>query len=654
MADKPVKNTPSPKPSSSEPSPLRAKIIWGILLAVLLGVVALSVFQRNPGAKVVPYSELKHHISQGHVERVIIHQDSYIDAIPAEEHRAELLDKEQADKAPIPMLSVERWRAVRLPDEDATLVPLLDQKKIAYEFRTGCDEGGMLWIWLMPMLLLFLFWSFMIRRVSGGMEGGAGNPAMDFAKSRAKLYAEEGSGVTFDDVAGCEEAKQELMEVVDFLTEPERMSRLGGQVPKGVLLVGPPGTGKTLIARAVAGEANVPFFNLSGSDFVEMFVGVGAARVRDLFKQAQESAPCIVFVDELDAIGKSRAGSQIQSNDEREQTLNALLVEMDGFDSRSGVILIAATNRPEILDQALLRPGRFDRQVLVDRPDVRGRKAILQVHARRIIMDESVDLQVVAAQTPGFVGADLANVVNEAALLGARRGKDAVELSDFQEAIERVIAGLEKRSRRLSEKEKNIVAYHESGHAIVAGAVDHADPVHKVSIVSRGIAALGYTLQIPIEDRYLMTQLELLDRIAILLGGRAAEQIIFGDVSTGASNDLQRVTELARGMVAEYGMSKTIGHVVHTDRKNSFLGEALSQRAYSDETAVQIDREVRQIIEDAYQVALFILETNQELLHEMAKKLMLDEVLEGDELNGMLERVLAVERENMPERDGTP
>ena len=641
---------PGPQNSGSgdDESPVRGRFVWIVLILIGAAVVALNVFQGAGNAKVIPYSELKTHIAEGHVQRVIIHQDSYIDALPTDGAKAEVLNKKED-------ASFKRWRATRLPQEDDSLIPMLDSHDVKYEFQTGCDEGGMIWFWILPMVLLFFFWSFMLRRVSGGGGVGPGSPAMDFSKSRAKLYVEEGTGVTFDDVAGCEEAKEELEEVIDFLRQPERVSRLGGKVPKGVLLVGPPGTGKTLLARAVAGEAGVPFFNLSGSDFVEMFVGVGAARVRDLFKQAQEQAPCIIFVDELDAIGKSRGSNQIQSNDEREQTLNALLVEMDGFDSRSGVIILAATNRPEILDKALLRPGRLDRQVLVDRPDVRGRKAILKVHARHIIMSDDVDLHLVAAQTPGMVGADLANVVNEAALLGARRGKDAVDMDDFQEAIERVMAGLEKKSRRLSDKEKNIVAYHESGHAIIAAAVENADPVHKVSIVSRGLGALGYTLQVPMEDRYLMTQAELLDRIAILLGGRAAEQVIFGDVSTGASNDLERITNIARGMVAQYGMSERIGQVNHAERGNNqgFLSDALSRRAYSDETALVIDQEVRSIIEERYNTALSILDKNLELLHEMADKLKEDEVLDGDELDNFLNRVISIDVEAAPERDGS-
>ena len=642
---------PSNGAGNSEPSsPFRGRFVWVIMILLVGAFVVLNVFQNPPGTKVVPYSELKTHIQNDEVQSVVIHQDAYIDAKPTEDALKKIRGDEE-NRA-----NFAQWRSTRLPMEDEGLVPLLDEKKVRYEFQQGCDEGGMLWMWLFPMLLLFVFWNFMMRRIAGGggMPGGGGSPVMDFAKSRAKLYAEEGTGVTFGDVAGCDEAKEELMEVVDFLKTPERISRLGGKIPKGVLLVGPPGTGKTLLARAVAGEAGVPFFNLSGSDFVEMFVGVGAARVRDLFKQAQEHAPCIVFVDELDAIGKSRSAGQIQSNDEREQTLNALLVEMDGFDSRSGVILIAATNRPEILDKALLRPGRFDRQVLVDKPDVRGRHAILKVHARKIIMNDEVDLQLVAAQTPGFAGADLANVVNEAALLAARQGKDSVEMADFQEAIERVMAGLEKKSRRISEKEKNIVAYHESGHAIVAAAVDSSDPVHKVSIVSRGLAALGYTLQVPLEDRYLMTRQELIDRICVLLGGRAAEQIIFGDISTGASNDLERVAAIARGMVVEYGMSPRIGQVNHRERNNSFLGENFGQKSYSEETAVVIDQEVRKIVDECYDRALNALKSNIDLLHEMSEFLKENEVLDGDQLKDMLAKTLSADTSTLaPVHDGT-
>ncbi|MFU8806807.1 MAG: ATP-dependent zinc metalloprotease FtsH, partial [Bradymonadaceae bacterium] len=519
----------------------------------------------------------------------------------------------------------------------------------AYEAapEAGCPEGGLIWLWMLPLLLLFVFWSFLLRRMNamnvGGGPGG-GSPVMSFGKSRAKLYAEEGTGVTFEDVAGVDEAKDELQEIIEFLKEPHKFTRLGGKVPKGVLLVGPPGTGKTLLARAVAGEAEVPFYNLSGSDFVEMFVGVGAARVRDLFQQAQDNAPCIIFVDELDAIGKTRGGGGFQGNEEREQTLNALLVEMDGFDARSGVIILAASNRPEVLDPALMRSGRFDRQVVVDRPDKKGRRQILDVHARGVLLDADVDLDLVAAQTPGFVGADLANIINEAALLAARTGKMAVKMEDFQNAIERVIAGLEKKSRRLSEKEKNIVAYHESGHAIVAGALENADPVHKISIVSRGIGALGYTLQVPMEDRYLVTRLELHDKICMLLGGRAAECIVFGDVSTGASNDLQRVTDIARRMIAEYGMNDRIGNLSYGEETNPFMQQmGMSKRAYSEHTAIIIDEEVHRLVDNLFEKTLAILEKNLALLHEMSDRLKENEVLDGDELDELMERVEALD-----------
>jgi cell division protease FtsH len=618
----PPKKNSTPDHAELEPNPLKTKMFWLLVVVALGAILAINLLQYPPGAKTIPYSEIKEHIRGGDVSRVVL-QDAFLDAQPTEEAR-----RRQPEG-----VRFAYWRAIR-PDRDEALLPLLEDKKVPYEVRVGCEGGSPFWIWIAPLLLLMFFWNTTLRRLT---QGQGAPPAMDFAKSRAKLYVEEGVGVTFSDVAGCDEAKEELQEVVEFLREPERFSRLGGRVPKGVLLVGPPGTGKTLLARAVAGEAKVAFFNLSGSDFVEMFVGVGAARVRDLFKQAQEQAPCIIFVDELDAIGKARAANNLHGNDEREQTLNAMLVEMDGFDSRSGVIILAATNRPEILDRALLRPGRFDRQVLVDPPDVRGRESILKVHARAVKAAPDVDLHKIAAQTPGFVGADLANVVNEAALLAARQNKDAVYMVDFQEAIERVMAGVEKRSRRLSEHEKNLVAYHEAGHAIVAKAVKHADPVHKVSIVSRGLGALGYTLQVPAEDRYLMTKAELEDRIAVLLGGRAAEQIIFRDVSTGASNDLQRVSGIARSMVLDYGMSPKIGTLSLSDRGSN--ESLIAQRAYSEQTAEVVDSEVRQLVEHHYRRTLAVLEQNIDVLHEMADALKRDEVLEGEALAALLGKV---------------
>lgn len=639
----PKKGQPNP-PDKPTPDLLGgsfgSRTIW---IAVLIGLATLLIFNhfQSPGTiQEIPYSEIKDRIAASQVEEVVLREWS-IRAIPTEEAR-------EAYRAQIEDESFDSWEATRLP-EDPALIGLLDEQNIEYRvlYEGGCGEGGVLWLWMLPLFFLFIFWGFLIRRMQSMNTPGAGgnSQVMSFGKSRAKVYAEEGTGVTFEDVAGVDEAKEELREIISFLREPSRFTRLGGKVPKGVLLVGPPGTGKTLLARAVAGEAEVPFYNLSGSDFVEMFVGVGAARVRDLFEQAQQSAPCIIFVDELDAIGKVRGGGGYQTNEEREQTLNALLVEMDGFDARSGVIVLAATNRPEVLDPALLRSGRFDRQVVVDRPDKKGRLQILKVHSRGVVIGPGVDLEVVAAQTPGFVGADLANIVNEAALLAARKNKDAVEMEDFQEAIERVIAGLEKKSRRLSEKETNIVAYHESGHAIVAGALEGADPVHKISIVSRGIGALGYTLQVPLEDRYLVTRQELRDRICMLLGGRAAEAIIFGDISSGAANDLQRVTDIARRMVIQYGMSKTVGNLSYGTDPSPFLGSmGVSAREYSERTAEKIDAEVHGIVDELYETTLEILEKNIDLLHEMAHRLKEEEVLEGDDLDAMMGRVMPLVR----------
>ncbi|WP_158542545.1 ATP-dependent zinc metalloprotease FtsH [Lujinxingia litoralis] len=627
-----------PGPEST-PDPLSAGFTWRtVLVALAVGLGALLIFYQvqGPGAvSQIPYSEFKGRVTRGEVSRVVLSEGQLV-ALPTDEALARERDVREDE-------GFERWQAHR-PAEDQELLPLLEAAQVVVEVapRSGCGEGGYLWIWVLAAVMIFVFWSFMIRRMQMLNAPGPGNnsPVMSFGKSRARVYAEEGTGVTFDDVAGVEEAKEELREIISFLREPSRFTRLGGKVPKGVLLVGPPGTGKTLLARAVAGEAEVPFFNLSGSDFVEMFVGVGAARVRDLFQQAQESAPCIIFVDELDAIGKARGAAGYQSNEEREQTLNALLVEMDGFDPRSGVIIIAATNRPEVLDPALLRSGRFDRQVVVDRPDKKGRRRILEVHARKVVMDPEVDLDVVAAQTPGFVGADLANIVNEAALLAARKNKSQVELEDFQASIERVMAGLERKSRRLSEKESRIVAYHEAGHAIVAGAMADADPVHKISIVSRGIGALGYTLQVPLEDRYLVTRSELHDRICMLLGGRAAEHIVFGDVSSGAANDLQRVTDIARRMVSEYGMGQAIGNLSYGEDSSPFLKQmGVGARGYSDQTAQKIDAEVQRIVENLYGRTLDVLNKNVDLLHEMADTLQEQEVLEGADLNALMERV---------------
>ncbi|WP_084731086.1 ATP-dependent zinc metalloprotease FtsH [Microvirga vignae] len=487
--------------------------------------------------------------------------------------------------------------------------------------------------WVLPILVFFGIWALLIRRM-----GGLGGGLMQIGKSRAKIYVEADTGVRFDDVAGVDEAKDELREVVEFLKNPEQYGRLGGRMPKGVLLVGPPGTGKTLLAKAVAGEAKVPFFSISGSDFVEMFVGVGASRVRDLFSQAREKAPAIIFIDELDALGRARGiGGLAGGHDEKEQTLNQLLVELDGFDSRTGLVLLAATNRPEILDPALLRAGRFDRQVLVDRPDKKGRIQILQVHMRKAKLAPDVDSDKVAALTPGFTGADLANLVNEAALLATRRGGDAVTMADFNNAVERIVAGLEKRNRLLNPKEREIVAYHEMGHALVAMALPGVDPVHKVSIIPRGVGALGYTIQRPTEDRFLMTREELENKMSVLLGGRAAELIVFGHLSTGAADDLARVTDIARSMVTRYGMSEKLGNVALEKDERSFLspnplGNGARERSYSDETAAAIDDEVRATVDRVFDRTVALLRERRDVLERTARRLLEKETLDEVEL----------------------
>jgi len=482
--------------------------------------------------------------------------------------------------------------------------------------------------WIVPALVFFGVWFLLVRRLANQQGGGLGG-FMAIGKSRAKIYVENKTGVAFKDVAGVEESKAELQEVVDFLKDPKRYGRLGARVPKGVLLVGPPGTGKTLLSRAVAGEAGVPFFSISGSEFVEMFVGVGAARVRDLFEQARQKAPAIIFIDELDALGRARGAGGFGGHDEREQTLNQLLVELDGFDPSTGLVLLAATNRPEILDPALLRAGRFDRVVLVDRPDKKGRLQILEVHAKKVKLASDVELEKIAAMTPGFSGADLANLVNEAALLATRRGADAVKSADFNEAIERLIAGLEKRNRVLNETERRVVAHHELGHALVAIALPGTDPVHKISIIPRGVGALGYTIQRPTEDRFLMTREELETKMAVLLGGRAAEEVVFGHLSTGAANDLAKVTDIARSMVMRYGMVKALGHVAYEEERPPFLGGPLPQghREYSEATAREIDIAVRQIVESTYETALAILQRERATLERWAQKLLERETL---------------------------
>ncbi|MEQ8785204.1 MAG: ATP-dependent zinc metalloprotease FtsH [Pirellulaceae bacterium] len=532
------------------------------------------------------------------------------------------------------------FRTNRIPtDQSASqLDDLMLQNNINYSADPGPSILDRYGVFILITILFFAAAYFMFRRL-----GGAGSP-MAFGRSRGKLYAQEDLGVTFNDVAGIDEAVDEVREVVDFLRSPEKYQRLGGRIPKGVLLVGPPGTGKTLLAKAIAGEAGVPFFSLSGSDFVEMFVGVGAARVRDMFQQAESKAPCIIFIDELDALGKSRGGSIMGGHDEREQTLNALLVEMDGFAGNSGVIVMAATNRPETLDPALLRPGRFDRHVLVDRPDVRGREDILKVHVKAVKLDPAVDLKEVAGITPGFVGADLANLVNEAALLAARGEKSTVGMKEFNEGVERVTAGLEKKQRVMNREEKHRVAYHESGHALVAYSLPNTDPVHKVSIIPRGLAALGYTLQRPDGDRYLLTQSELESRIQVLLAGTLTEEMVYSDISTGAQNDLERATEIARSMVMDYGMSR-LGRVNYREStKSPFLavgGGDDRMRSHSERTAREIDEEIKRIVDQSIEKVRHILETRRDSLEALTQRLIEVESVDSEELKQIID-------ENMP------
>ena len=587
---------------------------WYILVAIGFLLVIQNVLFARPFEQ-LPYSDFKAALRQDRLEDVQISTHTIRGT----------LRPNTGEKTP-PL----RFMTVRVDDSD--LVQELEAHNVKYTGQYDSDVLKTLLSWIVPLVFLFILWGFLSRRL------GPGQGVMNFGKSRARIYAERETGVTFADVAGVEEAKEELQEIIDFLRYPQKYATLGGRIPKGVLLVGSPGTGKTLLARAVAGEASVPFFSLSGSDFVEMFVGVGAARVRDLFKQAQEKAPCIVFIDELDAVGKARGINPIQQNDEREQTLNQLLAEMDGFDPRKGVIILGATNRPEILDPALLRAGRFDRQVVVDRPDLQGRLHILRLHAKKVRLAANVDLQIIAARTPGMVGSDLANVINEAALLAARYGKDAVTMDELDKAIDRVMAGPEKKSRVMAPEEKRRVAYHESGHALVAESLPTADPVRKVTIIPHGVAALGYTQQLPTQDRYLYTKEELLDRITVMLGGRAAEEVVFHDVSTGAQDDLQRVGEMTRRMITELGMSEHLGaYAVEQARQPMFLDSGYqSSRHYSEDTARRIDNEAQTLVERMYQRARQILEMHRDKLEALAQYLLEHEVIDQASLAMLL------------------
>src|SRR6266850_384878 len=590
-----------------------------------IALIAILVFQPpllGPRAAHVSYSELKALAKKGKVSNLTLDKET-ISGTLSTDGLETLLPKEKLEE--LKRLGDGPHRFVVARVEDPGLVAELEQANVKFAGQVENTWLSTLLSWILPAVVFAGVWIVLMRRF-GPQQG-----LMAIGKSKARVYVEHKTGVTFDDVAGVDEARGELMEVVDFLKNPDRYRRLGGKIPKGVLIVGAPGTGKTLLAKAVAGEAGVPFFSLSGSDFVEMFVGVGAARVRDLFAQAQEKAPSIIFIDELDALGKARGVSPLMGgHDEREQTLNQLLAELDGFDTQKGVILLAATNRPEILDPALLRPGRFDRQVAIDRPDLNGREKILKVHTRTVTQAPGLDLATIAARTAGFVGADLANLVNEAALRAAREGKDAVDMSDFDEAIDRIVAGLERKSRVISPRQKEIVAYHEAGHALVAESRPHADRVAKVSVIPRGVAALGYTQQLPVEDRYLLTRAELNDRLDVLLGGRVAEELIFGDVSTGASDDLRRATDIARHMITQYGMSEMLGLATfEAPRQALFLPVPSGQpKEYSERTAEVIDAEIQQMLNAAHERVRATLGAKRATLEAVAKRLIQQEVVD--------------------------
>ncbi len=589
--------------------------IWYVLLGFWVVLIIQGYISSMMAHQVIPYSQFLSLLKAGKVTEV---------AVTADQIQGKMKANGEATEP-------TGFRTVRVDPELSTL---LDQYKVTFKGEIESTFLKNLLSWVVPILLFVGIWYFLMKRMGSQQMG-----FMSLGKNKAKIYMENELNVTFDDVAGVDEAKQELVEVIQFLKTPDKFTELGGKIPKGILLVGPPGTGKTMLAKAVAGESGVPFFSISGSEFVEMFVGMGAARVRDLFEQAKKRAPCIIFIDELDALGKARGFGTVGGHDEREQTLNQLLVEMDGFDTKVSVILMAATNRPEILDPALLRPGRFDRHVLVDRPDKVGRKEILRVHMKKIKAGSDVDLDLLANMTPGMVGADLANLVNEAALLAVRRNRSEVGLPEFEEAVERIIAGLEKKNRLINSKERETVAYHEVGHAMVALSLPGTDPVQKISIIPRGISALGYTMQVPTEDRFLMTKTELLNKIASLLGGRAAEEIVFGDISTGAHNDLSRATDIAKSMIREYGMSKTLGQVyLSPEKRPQFLDVGKREGGdYSEATAEMIDQEVRQIISGEYKKALEILTSRKEALTKGAQLLLEKEKIEGNEIKALLE-----------------
>jgi cell division protease FtsH len=600
--------------------------IWYVLLGIWVVLIVQNALSSYLAIKTIPYSEFLNLLKEKKVAEV---------AISANQIQGKMfVDERDPTKT-------ELFKTVRV---DPDLSELLEQYNVIFKGQLESTFLRNLFSWVFPVFLFIGIWYFLMKRMTGQQAG-----FMTLGKNKAKIYVENELNVTFRDVAGVDEAKQEMVEIIEFLKEPQRFTELGGKLPKGILLVGPPGTGKTLLAKAVAGESKVPFFSLSGSEFVEMFVGLGAARVRDLFVQAKQKAPCIIFIDELDALGKARGIGTMGGHDEREQTLNQLLVEMDGFDPKVGVILMAATNRPEILDPALLRPGRFDRHILVDRPDKKGREEILKVHLKNVTAVKNLDIEKLAAMTPGMVGADLANLVNEAALLAVRRKKKKVGMAEFEEAVERVMAGLEKKNRLINPEERRIVAYHELGHAVVALSLPGTDPVQKISIVPRGIAALGYTMQVPTEDRFLMRKTELLNKIATLLGGRAAEEIFLGDISTGAHNDLSKATDIARSMVKEYGMSNLVGQVYFARERRPLFMEAAMQGGgeYSEATAQMIDKEINEIISTQYDKAVEIVRKNKDSLEKAVIVLLEKEKIDGKELK----RIMGIPEEVAPERE---
>lgn len=612
---------------------------WVIFTFILLA--QFIFFPDTPGEQKLTYNEFIHALDSARVEQVVIFENKIIGEFKTPADSSDH-DMTEAPTAPwrlrVPSIENQVARQFivnRIPGyPDEALIEKLKTSKIKFEGKYESNTLRNFFLnWVLPILVFIVLWGFIFRKFGG-------NQMLDLGKNKAKIQAESPENqVRFSDVAGVDEAIEEVKELVEFLKSPKKYTGLGGKLPKGMLLVGPPGTGKTLLAKAVAGEAGVPFFNLSGSDFVEMFVGVGAARVRDLFKQAKQMAPCIIFIDEMDAIGKSRGNNVAYGGgyDERENTLNQLLVEMDGFDASSGVIIIGATNRPEVLDQALLRPGRFDRQVLVDKPDMKGREAIFKVHTRTLKLSSKIDLKQLAAQTPGFAGAEIANVCNEAAILAVRNNREEVTMSDFEAAIERIIAGLEKKNKIINDKEKKIVAYHESGHAIVGYFTSGADQVQKVSIVPRGIGALGYTMQMPLEDRYLMTKEEIVGKIKGLLGGRAAEEITFKEISTGASNDLERVAQLVRNMIVVYGMSEKLPNFSLVNRSSpGFLGQSSGIERRSEHLEKLIDEEISEIINRCYQETKDFLQVKRDLLEKMANELLEKEVLDRNEIKAIL------------------